>query len=322
MGGRDDVLLDELKTLRAGRGVNSSDFEQRLGPRLRAVCGVLATDPAAVVRQKVAAALGALAEQLPPDLAIAARAALALHPEARHPFLAQRITWLAGQLDRDARTARRRTDEALGQLAELAAAAAERTGATPADDAYYIEEFAALLRLDRPTPEALERRTVVANTDGLAELDALLTLPREPSDNGQHDLDVEVLYGVTMVGRGRDTDSRFRFGLRLAEPLHAGDRHEYGMLFRIPPKQRMRTHYVFTSHRRCDAFDLRIRFPLDAVPTDVRQLVRSYPRDVDDGAAGEPVGVDSAGDLHLRFTHLQVGLGYGVRWGAQPGAPS
>jgi hypothetical protein len=313
MGGNVQELLSALKTLRAGRGIDGPELAQKLGPDLRALCGIGAADPPGLARQKVADRLGALADSLPPDLATAARAALALHPQARHQFLQDRTAWLAAVLDRDSRTARRRMDEALRQLAELAGAAAETPAAN--GDAYYIEEFRALLRLDRPTPEAHERRTVVANADGVRELDSLLTLPRGPATgDGPPDLDVEVLYGVTMTDRERATESRFRYGLRLTRLLRAGERHEYGLLFRIPPAQAMRTHYVFTSHRRCDAFDLRIRFDPDRLPSAVHRVAQSYPRDLDDAPADVPITLDDAGELHLRFTDLLVGRGYGVRW--------
>jgi hypothetical protein len=310
-------LLMELKTLCRGRGVNSGNIEHEVGPGLRALCRVAPTDPPGMLRQKLTERLNSLADLLPPDLASAARAALALDPDARQPFLAQRTDWLAGVLDRDSRTARRRMNDALAQLAEQAGALAETpsTGQPMLSDDYYIEQFGALLRLDRPTPEALERRVVVANHDGLTELDALLALPRDPTLSGRsHELDFEVLYGVTVSDRERDTDSRFRFRLRLPRPLRAGERHEYGLLFRVPERQPMRTHYVFTSYRRCDLFDLRIRFDAERLPANVRRVSRCYPRDLDDGPVGEPVDLDGCGELSLRFTNLAVGLGYGAAW--------
>ena len=317
MRGEDQDLLTELKTLRKGRGVNLANIERELGPRLRELCGVVPTDPPGVVRQKLTDRLNSLAKSLPPDLGVAAQAALAVHAEARHPFLQQRTEWLATVLDRDARTARRRMDDGLIQLAEQATAlaAVPASGLAAIDDDYYIERFDALLRLDRPTPEALERRVVVANEDGLAELDALLTLPRDPTSRARsHDLDVEVLYGVTISEKERDTDSRFRFRLRLPRPLRVGERHEYGLLFRVPARQLMRTHYVFTSHRRCEVFDLRIRFDADRLPVNVQEVVRSYPRDIDDGPAGAAIALDGAGELHLTFSKLLVGRGYGAKW--------
>lgn len=317
--GRD--LLAELKTLRRGRGVNSANIEREVGPSLRALSGVAPADPPGVLRQRLAERLNALADSLPPDLANAAKAALALHPQARHPFLTERTEWLARLLDRDTRTARRRMEDALAQLAEQATALAEAPppGPPATVEDYYIEQFGALLRLDRPAPEALERRVVVANRDGLTELDSLLTLPRDPAAMGRrHELDFEVLYGVTVCEQERDTDSRFRFRLRLPRPLRAGERHEYGLLFRVPERQAMRTHYVFTSHRRCDLFDLRIRFDGQRLPADIRRVTRCYPRDLDDGPAGETVELDGCGELHLRFTGLAIGLGYGAAWSNGP----
>ncbi|HVQ91373.1 MAG TPA: hypothetical protein VMU51_10080 [Mycobacteriales bacterium] len=321
MGDDRHDLLTELKTLRKGRGINLVNLDREAGPGLRALSGVLPGDPPGLVRQKLTDRLNALADLLPPDLAKAAKAALALHPQARHPFLAQRTEWLAGVLERDTRTARRRMEDALAQLAEQAGALVEAPpdGPPSGHDEYYIERFGALLRLDRPTPEALERRVVVASRDGLTELDSLLTLPRDPTAReNPHELDFEVLYGVMIAGRERDTDSRFRFRLRLPHPLAAGERHEYGLLFRVPPRQVMRTHYVFTSHRRCDAFELRIRFDADRLPVDVRRISGCYPRDVDEGLTGEPVELDGCGELRQQFTGLSIGRGYGAAWNNGP----
>jgi hypothetical protein len=161
--------------------------------------------------------LGALAEFLPTDLSLAARAALALHPEAQQPFLADRVQWLADRLERDVRTARRRVDLGLAAMAERGATPADRTVPAPsapqaardAGDDWYVREFRALLRLDQPAPEAMERRVIVANKDGLDTVEALITIPRDrTARTASHDLSVEVLYGATITSRERVTASR------------------------------------------------------------------------------------------------------------------
>jgi hypothetical protein len=316
MGVDGGALLKELKALRRGRGVNSVDISKDIGPLLQALCGSTPDDEPAALRRKVVQQLNRWASQLPEDLAQAVRAAVGLHPEARHRFLGERTAWLADLLTCDTRTVRRRMDEGLQLMAEQGAAQ-DHVGppVEPATEEYYIAEYWALLRLDQPAPETHERRVIVSNIDGLAEIDALFTLPRDPlTRSGDHQLHMEVLYGVTLVDQVRETDSRFRYRLRLPSPLPAGQPHEYGLLYRIPPKQLMRTHYVFTSHRRCDAFQLRIRFDTDRVPSGVWRVDRGYPRDLDDGPAGDEITLDSAGELHLAFIGLARGMGYGARW--------
>ena len=315
MGGDGQELLAELKTLRGGRGLDAVDLDQKIGPNLRALAGLDGDEQPGLVRVRVIERLRSLIASLPPDLAVAAEAALALHPQAKHQFVQERTDWLARQMLRDARTARRRMDEALVRLAELAGTAGAAGPGERGDDreAYHIAEFSALLRLDRPAPEAIDRRVIVAHVD-LDGLDSVLTLPRDPSGGASHDLEVEVLYGATLLQRDRPADNRFSFGLKFPELVPAGQRHEYGMLFRVPTGQAMRTHYVFFSYRRCDSFDLRVRFDPDRMPTDVRRVDGVFARDLDVAAAGDPMSVDPAGELHLQFTDLRIGLGYGARW--------
>jgi hypothetical protein len=327
---QDTALLHELKTLRKGRGVNTAHLPDQIGPLLRELAAVDNHDPTGIIRQKVTGTLDRLAESLPSDLALAARAALSLHPEAQQPFLAERVQWLADQLERDVRTARRRVDLGLTALAERALMPTPAEGTVPAprapltrepdDDLWHIQEFRAVLRLDQPTPEAIEQRVVVANEDGLDRLDALITIPRDRDvRTGSHDLLMEVLYGATIVSRERVTGSRFRYGLRLPRPLHAGEAHEYALLFRLPPNQPMRTHYVYTTHRRCDAFDLRIRFDPEDLPDQIWRVNQGYLGDLDDDTAPrEVVEVDRTGELHLVFHRLRLGFGYGAQWTAPP----
>src|SRR5215218_5329453 len=148
----DDPLLEELKILRKGRGVNAARIG--LGPRLRELAAVGEADTPGTTRRKVIDTLNRLAEPLPADLALAARAALALLPSAQHPFLAERVQWLADQLRRDVRTARRRVDLGLAAMAEQASTApapvAAVRSAAADDERWYVREFRALLRLDQP----------------------------------------------------------------------------------------------------------------------------------------------------------------------------
>jgi hypothetical protein len=322
-----DLLL-ELKTLRKGRGVNTARVTDQIGPLLRELAAVEKQDPTGIIRQKLTATLNRLSESLPADLALAARAALALDPEAQQPFLAERVQWLAGRLERDVRTARRRVDLGLAALAEralvpeAAAVPAPRAALArePDDDLWHIREFRAVLRLDQPAPEAIEQRVIVANQDGLDRLDALITIPRDRATRtGSHDLLMEVLYGATIVSRERVTGSRFKYGLQLPRPLYAGEAHEYALLFRLPMNQPMRTHYVYTTHRRCDAFDLRIRFDPERMPAEIWRVNQGYLGDLDDETAPrDMVEADRTGELHLVFHRLRLGFGYGAQWTALP----
>jgi hypothetical protein len=311
------ALLEELKAVRKGRGVNGRGVAEHVGPALRELCGIDPGEPAGPARAKLVSGLDGLAGALPEDLGLAARAALGLHPEAQQPFLTDRVQWLAERLDRDARTARRRVDLALESMAERATVAPPGPPPVPApreaeEHRWFIRECRAVVRLDQPAPEAIDQRTVVALED-VEVLDALITIPREGA--ADPDLSVEVLYGATIESRERVTPTRFRYRLRLPRRLAAGQSHDYALLYRLPPNQPMRNHYVYTSLIRCDAFDLRIRFDPARLPDEVWRVAGTYPRDLDEGPSDrEPVRPDGSGEVHLAFHHLRVGLGYGAQW--------
>jgi len=127
-----------------------------------------------------------------------------------------------------------------------------------ADD-WYSASFSALIRLDIDPIEAVEQRTVVAMVDGLKELDTSISVPRHRSDESpSHGLDVELLHGGALELQEQPHESYFRNVITLAEPLLAGQSHDYAIRQRVPPGQPMAPHYVQVPLRRCDHFALRI----------------------------------------------------------------
>lgn len=308
------TLLDELKELRKGRGVRSP-APDKVGPVLRKLSGITSDDDPQFL-SKLQGQLEKWVARLPPDLVLPATASLGLHEEAQQRFLGERRQWLADRIQRDERTARRRMDEALELMARMGT---ERLSDAPPDEPrpeeYYIAEQRSLVRLHGTAPETYEFWTIVSNVDGLADLHAALALPRDPlSRTGVQQLDMEVLYGMTLAEQARDGDYRFRYRLRFPEPLRKGQEHRYGVRYRIPPGQLALPYYVFTTHRRCDAFVLRVRFDPDCLPVDVHEVDNGYFYDL----AGEPAGAlicpDGAGEISLRFDALVKGMVYGARW--------
>jgi hypothetical protein len=302
-------LKDELKRLRKGRGVLAPDIDVLVGNSLRALCGISTQDSKSVIRQKVTDELQRLADTLQPDLRLAAVAALAIHPSAKHPLLTDRVTWLAAQLGKQVRTARRRADDAI----ELLAQAADKR---PGDEGWYVERFDAEVRLDTTTPEVVERRTIVATRDGVDAIVPGLSLPRERTDERPlHDVAASLLYGGELVQQEQPSESFFRFTIALPEPLRSGQAHEYALRLKVPPGQPMRSHYVFNPHRRTDKFSVRIRFDVRNPPHTV-WLVSRMPMTMvhDEAPCGELLSVDGNGEIRADFNELVQGFGYGVQW--------
>ncbi|QKV75288.1 hypothetical protein [Amycolatopsis sp. Hca4] len=315
----DDVLA-ELRKLRKGRGVAGPGVAADTGPALRELCKISNEDQPATVREKLRGTLNALTDDFPPDLREIARISLAIEipQDSTGQFLRDRTRWLATRSAVDDRTIRRRLDDALLLLAQKATwssgsghARAEQT------DAWTVRRFQALLRLDQPTPESFERRTIVALRDGLDQIRSSITIPTpqgEPVLERSVDLITRVHFGAELVARRLLHGSRFVFDLRIP-PLSTGDEHEYELVNVIPDGQEMRSHYVFFPERPCNEFDLRIRFKSTAPPVQVHVVREVFHRDVDfPGAAAEPISVDAVHEVHVRFENLKAGFGYGLQW--------
>lgn len=294
-------LVRELKTLRKGRGVHAGRIVDKIGPALAAACGITGADGSVAAKQKLVTRLTELVEQLPEDLQLAARAAFGLTSEARHPLYQERVDWVASVIDRDARTVRRRVDEAVDQLAELAATTTRREGG-----GWHTAELAVAVTLDQGQPEVLERYQVVADQDGVDSLEFASVFPVR-----RRDVDVRLMYGGTL--RERAGLERPGFELVPATPLARGETHDFALRYRLLDRDAMHPCVLHVPERPCDVFDLRVRFEHDG-----KRIVRTF-----DGvllrSGADPGGmqhaVDRAGDIHLRFRRLLPGLLYGARWG-------
>lgn len=306
------ALGDELGRLRRGRGVMAVDLADRLGPTLRHLAGIESGGHAGDARQRLIGILEELAAELPEDLGTAFAAALALREDVRFRFLDERMQWLADRMQRDARTARRRADEAI-RLVE-AAATAPAVKLREYED-WHLTRLRALLQLDRAEPFAIEERTVVAAAD-LTEIIIATSIPAPDGERAEaRSAELSVLYGGTLIRSTWPTASYFRYAIRLPRPLRRGESHDFGISITTPRDQPLNPRYAIQPLRRCDEFDLRIRFGA-AGPARAVWRIAGLPRGmVDDFADPEAlVRPDAVGDVHLRYEHLKTGLVYGARW--------
>ncbi len=277
-------LVADLKALRKGRGLFVNNIDERVGHALRDLCGVTEHDSPVDIRARVGQRIARLAEGLPEDLRKAVQAAFGMLPEARHQLYQQRVEWLAELIRRDPRTARRRIDEGIHQLAQLAATARVSRPAEPAMG-WHTAETRLVVMLDHVAPEAIEYHRIVSAQDDLTEIEPTSALGR----------DVAVAYGGTL-----------RAGtLVLPRPLTKGEPHDFALRSRIatPPRQ-----LLHVPRRRCDFLELRVRFDRNRLPRLVSRVLGHPPRD------SGPVVVDRAGEIRLTFANLARGFGYGARW--------
>jgi Helix-turn-helix domain len=181
---------------------------------------------------------------------------------------------------------------------------------------WYIESLSVLALVGTQPVEAIERRTIVATADDVAEIGASVNVPRPSSALDRPvGLEAEVLYGGSLELRDQPYDSFFTSVIVLPRPLRRGERHEYSIRLRIPPGQRMASHFLHVPFRRSDHFDLRVRFDPQRPPRTV-WLLRDAPTAMfyQQEPAAETMVPDRFGEVHASFRNLRPGLGYGVRW--------
>jgi hypothetical protein len=188
--------------------------------------------------------------------------------------------------------------------------------ADPVPDDWFIGSFTALVRVDTEPVEVIERRTIVATADDVTEIPTSVSVPRHPDVLDRPvGLEPELLYGGSLERCRQPYDSFFVNVIRLPRPLRAGERHEYSIRLRIPPGQRMASHFLHVPFRRSDHFELRVRFDQRRMPRTVWRLDGAptaviYQRDPD----ALTMVPDQFGEVYAEFRDMRPGLGYGIRW--------
>jgi hypothetical protein len=278
---------------------------------------ITSDDTATAARRKITEVLERLLNGQPRELRLALTAALALGHEPDHRFLAARQRWLAGKLQCHERTARRRTTEAIGTLADLAEEMLRARAARSAREGWQVSSTRALLRLDGPYPELTEDRTILVLRDGLNEIETRFSLPRAgPEDDDARRLHTELLYGGRIRDSIRVAPVHFRYVIQLPREFQRGETHEYGIRFSIPSHEALAPHYALVPLVIVKSLDLTIRFDTDRLPERVWLVDGVVQRMLDEPPSRDDtlLEVDRVGDVRVRFDGLSHGLGYGVRW--------
>lgn len=303
-------LLEELKKLRKGPGLQAPGVTEIAGPLLHKLCGIVDGDGPGVAREKIIRWVTNLTSTFPADFRLTIETALGINPDTYHRFYKARLERLAERADRESRTISRRVDEALLRLCEAALMTDRGDGVATVDE-WHLRKFDALMRLDGATPVATETLTIVANRDGLDEIDWSISVP----DTGTAGPEIEVLYGAVVARRTQPSRQRYRLDLHLPDALARGQTHTYAMEVRIAPGGQMRPLYVFYPERPCELFTLIVRFAGNNRPRDVWRVQDIFHRDGDDMVpTADIVPVNKAGEAHATFTTLRTGRGYGLQW--------
>lgn len=294
------ALVADLKRLRRGRGIFASRIDRQVGQALRELAAVGPEDGPAEIRIKVAQRVSNLADGLPVDLRAAALTAFAIAPDARHPLYQDRVNLAANRIRRDPRTARRRIDEAIVQLAQRATARSGFTGpvAMSSINRSRVSELRLSLALDRARPEVVEQCRFTADRDGIGEI-APFTC-RLPAFAGLRapELSTEILYGGILEPQGPDQV------VRLPKRLGVGETHEYVLHSVLARPDLLPNEIRFGADDHCNQLELRVRFDRTRLPARVESI-----EDND-----YPLQPDRAGEVLATYTGLTPGRDYGIRW--------
>jgi hypothetical protein len=294
---RRGALRLDLKRLRRGRGIFTSDIDKHVGPALRELAAVSADDGPAEIRLKVAQRISHLAGDLPSDLRAAMLTAFAIAPDARQPLYKDRVGLAASRIRRDPRTARRRIDEAIEQLAQRATARPGFAGpiATSSVGRVRLAELRLSLALDRAQPEIVEQCRFTAEQDGVGEI---ATVTHRLA--GVTGLSTDILYGGTFDPQGTDQAAV----VRLPRRLGAGETHEYFVRSVVAAPELLPGEIRFDVDDPCEHLELRVRFDRTRLPARIESIE-------DNACLLRP---DEAGEVFASFVDLTPGGDRGLRW--------
>jgi hypothetical protein len=307
-------LVDDLKAVRRGLGVHAPDLATRLGPALAKVCSVADSDAPGVRRHKVIVTLTELTDRLPESPRVIGRIAFGLDG-AGHERYTARVMRIAGLIDRDTRTAQRRVDDVIAQIAESATASVPRQTRRGELD-WHTTEVRSLVLLHLPVVEVIETRKVLSHRTGLSEVDHSVSVVRPPGATGPPslaDLGVDLLYGGVLHSPELITASRVRLRLRLPAPLEQGAGHEFSFRIRLP--QGLAPFYVCTPMAPCERFELTVGFGQGRAPGRIWLIEDEFALDAAEDVPGRPeIGADAAGQATAVFTDLAPQRSYGLGW--------
>jgi hypothetical protein len=317
MSAKITMLVEDLKALRTGLGIEDPHLISRAGAAIRQACGVADDDSSAIVREKIKNWLEKMISQLPEARARVGRAAFGLDGPGDQPYLA-RLRSLGQDFQREVRTMQRRADQVMVRIAELAfAPITEAAPSAPhSDEPWHAALVRVDLVLDQPEIEVLEYRRIISHTKGLAEIRHSLTIL--PVEHPSRRVDLDEL-GITVL-RGGDmrvpprmvSADRLEFILHPPDPLDPGDEHEF--LFRVMVPSLL-PFYVCTPLFACDEFHLGVRFGRDQVPDRIWLIDGELSMEAADPTPGRPaLRADKTGEVQVKFVDLHPAMSYGIGW--------
>ncbi len=308
-----DPVIRELSTVYRGRGLRRSVLGPAVGPGLRELLDIPPEMDEANLRVRVADALILAARALDPDLRVAVLHALSV--SSAHLLLQDRLRAAGRELDRDARTVRRRLDAANVVLVRHLRRNRERSLSHPqAPAGWAVLSMSSVLDLRRATPRFTATKTVVA-TQRLSAVTESFSMPPgqgwSPSDEDV--VDVAVTSGGRLEGLTRVAPRVWRYHVAIEPALAGGQEHTYTVEVTMPSADHFAPYNAVAPLRPCNQFDCTVIFDPDRLPVAV-QYVEALPPPVLLGPMEDSQLLATSPVVSASFSALVPGLVYGLRW--------
>lgn len=317
---RPDVLLQELRQLRKGRGVHHPSVSKHFGQELRTICGI--ADPAAppsVLRAGLDHSINDLLSDEPEAMAVM-KAAVGLKPEGRlgdFNTLGKRVDWAASaKLFVGPRTAHDRVDQAFSLFVQSAVATAARLSGADADPGFVLDDYCVRLLFCGDRPKFVERRKIRSARDGLSIV-RLRRGVRSTPDGSTRARPFEI-----RVGRGGERllgvepgPSYLAYSVKLDKRLALGEAHELVVELVPSADQPMSPHYVVQPITSFRSFTIRARFDLRELPGRVWRVNGAPQAEIDIPRPDDELLVpDADGNVETTFLGISDGRSYGIAW--------
>jgi hypothetical protein len=184
-------------------------------------------------------------------------------------------------------------------------------------DGWALDSYTVVLRMEGPTPEAIETRRIRATKHGLDQVYIFARVLRHDSDTSHLDprAIITANYGCRLGEVERISNAYFRQYIILPRALAEGEVHEFGVTVKIPEGRLMVPRRVFIPQIEAKSFDLTIHFGKDYEPEFVWRLNEVPDLMVDDWRPdNEIIELDAVGEVSVSFSGLKPGLVYGAAW--------
>jgi hypothetical protein len=306
------ALAKAVRRLCKGEGARIPSRWRRVDLHVAHVCGITECDLPGQMPRKLAHAVDRLLPDHPGEKELLLTA-LGLDPAARQDSLEVRLDQLVRKRFLSDRTMRRRLDDAIDVFVR-AAVAEERASAAAGDVCYMVDNFDATAAFDGDKIRVIERRKIRSTKDQLCVVTCWLGVLQAPLEEDEPAFRVELVSGGLRCEVSRQPGA-VEVRIELAQPLDAGQMHEFEISYELPLSQLRGPYYVVQPVTPFGTVSLAIRFDPRRVPIRAWRIDGVMPPQVDSYPAdGGELLLDPSACVRATFRDVHPGRAYGIGW--------